>query len=146
MYDSMYCNTTPEVKKIVAAILFTKLPRITLKFVHVQMQCGTQDCGFFAIAFATALCLEKQPGQLAFYQDQMRSHLLLCLESQDMTMCPVKKERRSGYILTVKGEHSYPVFCTCRLPALQNVTMVHCTSCKCGAMLALVSLLTRKHS
>ena len=130
VYDSMYCNTTPEVKKIVAAILFTKLPRITLNFVHVQMQCGTQDCGLFAIAFATALCLGKQPGQLTFHQDQMRSHLLLCLESQDMTMFPVKKERRSGYILTVKGEHSYPVFCTCRLPALENITMVQCTSCK----------------
>ena len=130
VYDSMYCNTTPEVKKIVAAILFTKLPRITLKFVDVQMQCGTQDCGLFAIAFATALCLGKQPGQLTFHQDQMRSHLLRCLESQDMTMFPVKRERRSGYRLTVKGEQSYPVFCTCRLPVLENVTMVQCTSCK----------------
>ena len=58
------------------------------------------------------------------------THLLRCLESQDMTMFPVKRERRSGYRLTVKGEQSYPVFCTCRLPVLENVTMVQCTSCK----------------
>ena len=128
VYDSMYCNT--QVKKVVAVFLFTKLPRITSKFVDVQMQCGTQDCGPFAAAFATALCFGKQPGQLNFYQDQMRSHLLHCLESQDMTMFPVKRERRSGYRLTVKGEYFYPVFCTCRLPVLANVTMIQCTNCK----------------
>ena len=130
VYDSMYCNTTPEVKKIVAALLFTRQPKITLIFVDVQMQCGAQDCGLFAIAFATTLCFGKQPGQLTFNQDEMWAHLLYCLEKQEMSMFPVKRERRSGYRMTVKGVTSYPVFCTCRLPSLPNVTMIQCTTCK----------------
>ena len=39
------------------------------------MQCGSQDCGLFAIAFATVLCL----GKLCF------------IESQEMTIFPVKR-------------------------------------------------------
>ena len=126
----MYCNTTPEVKQSIAAMLFTQQPRITLKFVDVQMQCGDRDCGLFAIAFATALCFGKQPEQLSFHQDQMRSHLIQCLETQEISMFPVKRERRNGYRMTVKGEQSYPIFCVCRLPSLPNVSMIQCTACK----------------
>ena len=58
------------------------------------MQRGSQDCSLFAIAFATALCLGKQPGRLCFDQDRMCTHLLKCIESQEMTMFPVRSEER----------------------------------------------------
>ena len=79
----MYCNTISEVQKVVAALLFTNESHITLNFVDVQMQRGSQDSGLFAIAFATALCLGKKPGQLCFDQDRMHTHLLKCIESQE---------------------------------------------------------------
>ena len=58
------------------------------------MQRGSQDRGLFAIAFATVLCLGKQPGQLCFDQDRMCTHLLKCIESQEMMLFPVRSEER----------------------------------------------------
>ena len=79
IYDSMYCNTTSEVRKLVAALLFTNESHITSNLCKCNVAHKTTV--FFAIAFATALCLGKQPGQLCFDQDRMCTHLLKCIES-----------------------------------------------------------------
>ena len=39
------------------------------------MQSGTDDCGLFAIAFATALVHNEHPGKFLFKQDSMKQHL-----------------------------------------------------------------------
>ena len=64
----------------------TQHPVITLKFVDVQMQSGTYDCGLFAIAHATALALGEQPGNYLYDQPKMRKHLyILQLHQLDVT-------------------------------------------------------------
>ena len=128
IYDSMYCSTTSAVKNAIAALLFSKLPKINLKFIDVQMQSGMTDCGLFAITFATALCHGEQPGQFLYSQELMRPHLLKCLEKQKISMFPIQRERRSK--CRTKSTSSFPIFCTCRLPPLPNVDMIQCRSCK----------------
>ena len=88
----MYCNTTSEVQKVVAALLFTNESHITSNLCKCNVAHKTTV--IFAIAFATALCLGKQPGQLCFDENRMCTHLLKCIESQEMTMFPVRSEER----------------------------------------------------
>ena len=38
----------------IAALLATPKPAIAVKYMDTQMQCGSTDCGIFAIAFAAA--------------------------------------------------------------------------------------------
>ena len=52
-----------------------------LQYVDVQMQSGANDCGLFAIAFATALCHGELPGKYIFERRAMRGHLMKCLEA-----------------------------------------------------------------
>ena len=122
----MYCSASPAVKNAIAALLFTKLPRISLKFIDVQMQSGGRDCGLFAITFATALCLGKQPGQFSFNQELMH----------ETTSAEVLGDTRNINVSDSKGKTKQmpyqrcSLICICRLPALSNTNMIQCTSCK----------------
>ena len=128
VYDSMYSCASTSIKQQIAALLATPSNSITLKFVDVQMQSGGYDCGLFAVAFATALVLGKNPGQFLFDQTAMRKHLWKCLKSGRMTMFPVKKERRRAK--KIKTEEPIPVFCSCRLPEISGAQMIECSQCK----------------
>ena len=92
VYDSMYPSAGTHVKAQIAALLHTTSPEIRLHFMDVQMQAGGSDCGLFAIAFATALALGKQPGQYRFDQTKMRQHLCKCLESRKIKLFPYTKQ------------------------------------------------------
>ena len=81
MYDSLYSKCSSNVQQI-ACLLKAERPNIELNFMHAHMQSGGSDCGAFAMAYATALCLEKLPGKFVFDQTVTRQHLLKCLEMQ----------------------------------------------------------------
>lgn len=51
-----------------------------LKFWKVAMQTNGNNCGVYAIAFATAICLGASPGKLLFDVNMMRPHLVKCLQ------------------------------------------------------------------
>ena len=55
VFDSLCACALTLAKAQIASLLATQHPVITLKFVDLQMQSGTYDCGLFAIAHATAL-------------------------------------------------------------------------------------------
>ena len=114
VYDSLYSGASECVQYQIATLLASPSNHITLKFVDVQMQAGTYDCGVFAVAFATALVLGYNPGQYFFDQQSMRKHLWNCLQNQRMSMFPVFKERRRKQ--TVKTTQQIPLHCFCRLP------------------------------
>ena len=52
---------------------------VALKFAHCQKQKGGTDCSLFAIAFATAIVFGKQTGKFKFVQEELRSHMVMCL-------------------------------------------------------------------
>ena len=61
MYDSMHSNTPDMLQEQITALLYTKDEGITLKFAKVSMQTNGSDCGVYAIAYATELCLRISP-------------------------------------------------------------------------------------
>ena len=53
-----------------------------------QKQQGFRDCGLFAIANATSLCFGDDPTFLEFEKNEMRQHMLDCIEKGQMTPFP----------------------------------------------------------
>ena len=63
------------------------------------MQQDCDDCGQFAIAFATSLARGEQPGGFFYEQKVMRKHLIESLEKQNITAFPAAADagfRRGG--------------------------------------------------
>ena len=56
IYDSLPPAPTSHLMNQIAALLATPKPAIAVKYMDTQMQCGSTDCGIFAIAFAAAPC------------------------------------------------------------------------------------------
>jgi len=57
VYDSLYSTCCTNVKQQIASLLKTEETSINLQVVDVHTQSGGSDCGLYAIAYATALCL-----------------------------------------------------------------------------------------
>ena len=72
VYDSLYPTVNSKTKHQITAIFGTPAPHISLQFVDCQVQKGTNNCGLFSIAFATALANELHPESLSFKQNEMR--------------------------------------------------------------------------
>ena len=128
VYDSMYTSCSSSVQQQIASMLKAEKPDIELHFVDVHMQSGGSDCGAFAIAYATALCLGKQPGKFVFDQTAMRHHLLKCLEAQHFTMFPVRSERRQS--IRIRSKQVIKLYCKCRMPDIPGEAMIRCDKCK----------------
>ena len=127
VYDSKYRNVSTCVKKQIATLLFTDESEIVLKLKGMQIQSGSEDCGLFAIATATALVLNKQPGNICFDQLKMRRHLMQCFENGKITMFPMKKRR---FINRKDRMLNFKVFCICRMPEDRDVNWIQCSTCK----------------
>ena len=127
VYDSLYSPPPAVMKQQNAALLTTQKSEIQLQYVDVQMQSGANDCGLFAIAFATTLCLGELPGKYIFEQRAMRGNLMKCLEAGEFSMFPVRKIRRSSK--RIKSTSIIKVYCDCRMPELPSSSMVQCTKC-----------------
>ena len=52
---------------------------IKLEFVDVMEQKGASDCGLFALAFVTSICMGENPTTKGYYQSKMRQHLQSCI-------------------------------------------------------------------
>ena len=122
--DSMFNHLPKREIQQIAALVYSKLPSITLMFLDVAEQEGSSDCGLYAIAAATALCESKDPCSLQFHQTEMRSHLLACLEAGVVTGFPSKKRR-----VRHKVQHTQVVelYCHCRQPSCGK--MIQCPQC-----------------
>ena len=127
VYDSPYSRAGSRVQGQIASILATSQPEITLNFIDVPLQSGTNDCGLFAISFALCLVLGRQPEEYQFNKSTMRPHLIRCLERQEMTMFPILRMRRVKHNM-VRAVQTFKVYCICRMPSFQN--MIECTHCK----------------
>ncbi|KAL5479604.1 hypothetical protein EMCRGX_G023150 [Ephydatia muelleri] len=96
VYDCASGSPTSSLLNQIASIVCTPKDIIKLTYVDVQMQQGCDDCGLFAIAFATSLARGEQPGSFFYQQKAMRKHLVDCLEKQNITAFPIQKIRRHG--------------------------------------------------
>ena len=128
VYDSVYSTLPMLARAQIASLLATQQPTIKVKFMDVQMQSGTSDCGVFAIAYTTALSLGLPPEMFQFEQSRMRSHLQNCLKEGRMTMFTVRRTRRAAN--RVKSTDKFNVYCTCRMPDLPDTHWIQCSNCR----------------
>ena len=112
----------------IASLLASHKSEIPLKYVDVQMQSGTNDCGLLAIAYATALCLGELRGKYIIEQTATRAHLIKCLETGVSLMFPMRKTRRTSR--RVKSTATIKVCCDCRIPTRSSSDRVLCTNCR----------------
>jgi len=70
----------------------TSAPHITVEFVEVQEQNGSDDCGVYAVAFTVALSLGKDPRTLTFAESDIRKHLFIMLNNKKLQLFPVIKK------------------------------------------------------
>ena len=128
IFDSFPPAPTSHLMNQIAALLATPKPAITVNYMDTQMQCGSTDCGIFAIAFATALANGEQPGGFHFEQPRMRKHLMHCLEARYLSAFLVTRRRRRA--AKVKLSSTIHVYCSCRMPEQAGITMIQCSICK----------------
>ena len=88
--------------------------QITLINEKVQRQIGINDCGLFALAFATDLCHGLDPVNQKYEQKSMRQHYVRCLENGAMVPFP-KTTRRVPFHISC-NKSSVAIYCLCRMP------------------------------
>ncbi len=88
MYDSIpsYSFSSYTLRQQLAAVLKTPEKSFTIRFVEVQRQSGSSDCGAFAIAFAFALCSGLDPHMASLNQAELCQHLLSCFENRSQPL------------------------------------------------------------
>ena len=68
VYDCASGGPTSSLLNQIASIVCTPKDIIKLTYIDVQMQQGCDDCGLFAMAFATSLARGEQPGSFFYEQ------------------------------------------------------------------------------
>lgn len=121
IYDSMGCHLTEELIFIIAAILHTNAEKLNVRFIDCIQQVGIEDCGLFAIANATALCLGEEPSSYVWKQSQMREHLLKEFRRGEIGLFPYSRRSRAG---KVKREEKVMLCTCCRMPTNSCVMKV----------------------
>ena len=88
--DSLYRSMDEETKQTVINLFQydCEKPPPIIRVIKSQRQKGNKDCGLFAIAMATAIAFDNDPGKQVFCQDLMRGHLVDCLKNEQFSMFP----------------------------------------------------------
>ena len=81
VYDSIYTSIDATTEGVLTNLFHSH----NIKLQPLQKQIGATDCGLFAIAVITAIAHGKDPSQLQFRQEEMRSHLLSCFKNKIIT-------------------------------------------------------------
>ena len=103
-----------------------------------------QVCTFFKVAtkqltfnvvdviVATDIVHGRNPVKSMWSTQDMRPHLMCCLEKADITPFPIREERKIRFGRSVKNFSSVDVHCTCRMPFDQGEDggdMILCNLC-----------------
>jgi len=123
IYDSIFTEPTYHVLKQIAAICNTQSAHITIHLEKVQMQVSPNDCGVYAIAFLTDICYGRDPASCLYDHTKIRSHLINCFETGNITPFPSKQTEKKRAPMKKLN-----IYCQCRLPnALEHNSRKHFT-------------------
>ena len=129
VFDSANMFVSFRNKEEIAALLCTPEKSITLQFMNVHRQVGSNDCGLYSLAYATALCNGIDPTACIFDQEEMRPHFFKCImASRVLTPFPILKQRRASS--KPKKVEGISIYCHCRLPHKPEEPMIQCGHCK----------------
>ena len=125
VYDSLLSGSIhSRTKKQIAAILFSPKEKITINFPAVQIQHGGNDCGLYALAFATSFCYGENPSHITYIQHTFHNHLLSCIEARNLTKFPTCSRTRKAQM---NSQITFNIYCVCRLP--ESGRMICCSLC-----------------
>ena len=113
---------------------------LRIKKLSVQQQQGTLDCGLFALAFATEICVGGDVQGACFDQKKMRKHFFRCLVKREMKTFPKTTPDREPFPRPTERLSTYRVYCHCRLLEQYDQRMVECTRCKAWYHITCVGL------
>ena len=80
----MCCTLPHSTQKMICALFVSHEPNVTLRFIDVDRQNNANDCGLYALAFASTLCSGKDPRYITLSKTDLRKHLLQCLMQNEM--------------------------------------------------------------
>ena len=129
LFDSLYSSIPMSTIDHVIELVHPLTEKITIKSMSMQSQTGSRDCGLFAVAVATALCYRHDPTVCRWVQQDMRKHLVHCLEAGEITPFPAATEMPSQ-IGGTKKCHSQAVHCVCRRRHKRKERMKQCCQCQ----------------
>ena len=96
MCDSLYMNLTLVIKNYLKALYNSKVEKnekLSVTIVPARKQNDGYNCGFFAIVFSTDVLNGLSPADSCFDISLIRSHLLHCLETKELTVFPKTPKR-----------------------------------------------------
>ena len=78
VYDNLNYELSLNIKKVIAHIMQSPGKRIKIKYMNVQHQTDSYDCGLFALAFCTSFCYGKNPMDENYDQQGIRNACQVC--------------------------------------------------------------------
>ena len=86
VYDSSFSSIDQATAKTIQTNF--RCSMLSIRLVKCQKQVGAEDCGLFAIAFATSLAFGEDPSTRQYCQAKMRAHLLECFLNKQLELFP----------------------------------------------------------
>ena len=102
-------------KTQVATIMKSSAKSFQLRHIHVQRQIGTNYCALFAMAFATSLCLHRDPTTESYLQASMRQHFMACYGNQKISISQFRSSSKTIGRQKIIHVQRVDIFCICRL-------------------------------
>ena len=128
MFDSLPSMVSSRTEDQIADICMSEEKEITLNIKNVQTQNGGDDCGLFALAFATSLCFGEDPSNIAYTQHKMRNHLQQCFVNRCIMLFPRRLRKRQYQGLSIIKTQEINIYCYCRQP--KSGRMIQCNKCE----------------
>ena len=129
-YDSL-CTGRPAlaIKQQIAQFMHSSDPNITINIIPVQQQKSrTNNCGLFALAYATSLAFGEDPASILYDEQSLRKHLLGCIDNNSMTPFPKLVKPKKPSSRCKKSLVRVEIHCSCRMP-WDDRKMAECESC-----------------
>ncbi len=95
VYDSLRKKRLPKkTVRLIASLLFSAASTLAMRTMDVARQSNGSDCGVLAIAYAFDICSGLDLCSVSFDSNNIRQHLLTCLEQCQLSRFPVLQERK----------------------------------------------------
>ena len=123
--DTLRSELSSSLEQQLCKIHHTSKASLQVETAKVQLQRKHRNnCGLFAIAFATEFYYSREFKLCVFDESKLRQHLLSCYENGKLT--PFPKEHDGAEV--VCNKESIELYCKCRMPEHFDSHMVQCMS------------------
>ena len=128
IYDSLFSSVSNDTMNQICSFVLPKCSSMRFDLMNTQIQENVNDCGLFAIAYATELVFGHDPCVTNFKTEVMRSHLIKCLKNHKMESFP-KRRRTIGFGENIRKSRIEKIYCYCHMPNDKKLAMVLCSMC-----------------